>query len=650
MEDARWQGVLIPELLLGMVGCGGGAFVWVGDGEDALLMLSNDVEDVISGSEREQLNRLVKLGTYYHMLSGYSCKEGLPYHAAVGQAIVEVLDVYRGAVLQVEECYYYRKRSQEAHDDTSMLYALEQALEEFYELFPFLVQSIETIDGADSGSGDVIFGVDIIHIFEKAARGSGVPIIEGCSLRILWHCYQVLFKQMYSWMVYGRLVDPSNDFFIHADNKDESSVELVSSRLPGVISLSVARDVLYIGQYVRMLDSFLSVAKKHSYSAALEEYSIHSDFGMLLKDMFFPRENQERFDWIAFKNIVHEHKVNLSSMVWKEMYSPAWDLNGQVDEFTDIVLQNRGALYCELIPACEAVFCISGKHECPDSARSQLATHVFEQAMFSIASEAADDRKSSVKYSMVWYDVENPKCILPMWHPSFCEGLYVPSYDAWDGICIRCDMQWPLEVLFPVDTMRIYGSLWQLMFRLTRSLQQMKTLRFSGQSINLTRSGNGLGQRRLMALHHQLHHLLSTYAMYLQSEIVSDSRSAIRQIIASSSSLIDAESKHRQYLADIVQISCVDVRQIMGVLGSMFAIVRTLRDSNGLENDEEKMNELYDHFLAKYNVFYQLLQSNQLQAGKRGEAIRRLVLKLNYNGFLDLNAQKQLSAHELYIS
>jgi hypothetical protein len=395
----------------------------------------------------------------------------------------------------------------------------------------------------------------------------------------------------------------------------------------------------------------LAVAKKHSYSAALEEYSIHSDFGMLLKEKFFPQENQERFDWIAFKNFVHEHKVNLSSMVWKEMYAPAWDLNGQVDEFIDIVLQNRGVLYCELIPSCEAVFCITGKHEFPDPARaSQLAAHVFEQAMFSIASEAADDRKSSVKYSMVWYDVENPNSILPMWHPSFCEGSYVPSFDAWDGICIRCDMQWPLEVLFPVHTMRIYGSLWQLMFRLTRSLHQMKSMRFSGQSMSSARSGNTLGQRRLMALHHQLHHLLSTYAMYLQSEIVSGSRNAIRRIIASSSSLIDAESKHRKYVTDIVQISCVDVRQIMGVLESMFTIVRTLRNSNDLENDEGKLNELYDHFLAKYNVFYQLLQSNQLQAGQRGEAIRRLVLKLNYNGFLDLNAQKQLSAHELYIS
>lgn len=88
--EPSWKN-LLPELLLALLGCSGGAFVYeavdidvrdvvasdVGRAgsapalKDSRLVLS-DLVDWVSDAEREQLNRLVRLGRYYSWLVEYA--------------------------------------------------------------------------------------------------------------------------------------------------------------------------------------------------------------------------------------------------------------------------------------------------------------------------------------------------------------------------------------------------------------------------------------------------------------------------------------------------------------------------------------------------------------------------------------------------
>lgn len=43
---------------------------------------------------------------------------------------------------------------------------------------------------------------------------SGMPAVQSCAQRLLWHCYQVMFKQLESWLVHGLLLDTEGEFFI----------------------------------------------------------------------------------------------------------------------------------------------------------------------------------------------------------------------------------------------------------------------------------------------------------------------------------------------------------------------------------------------------------------------------------------------------
>ena len=756
--EPSWKN-LLPELLLALLGCSGGAFVYeavdidvrdvvasdVGRAgsapalKDSRLVLS-DLVDWVSDAEREQLNRLVRLGRYYSWLVEYAMEltgvavagpsssssrggrrlgmQQSPYHVAVAQGCLEVLDVYRQAVLNVEA------RVVEAGSGVGWglwsLLPLEEALSEFAELFPFLCDQIERIEavrrkqeqGSDRGGEGR--APSAIEVFEGAAR-SGIPVVEGCSLRIAWHCYQVLFKQMHAWMVHGRLVDPTGEFFIRVEDGRRGGkgrerlrlrlrvmdADVVEGRLPGTISLPFAKDVLYVGQCTRILESLevlgpvgvgginrdkhrgggggggtTTAATATPRDAGSEDARSDADFEEALKEIWM--SPPERLDWIALRNLVRARKLELSDRVWVEMHHSDRNLAGHIDEFVDVVLQNNGSLYAELVRAVAGV-----ASEDPDPERAAaLAAHLYREAAYcdgmgsvdarqhsNYMGEAGDTRdardgKSPPVVTMTWYDARRTddlvRSIVPIWHPDYDQGIWIPPYDAWDGLCIRYDMKWPMDLVFPVKAMRVYGALWQLMFRLSRALDDMKRIR-----VLMARKGKTAGKggtaasgadqavasaaRQTTALHHRLYHFLATYAMFLQEEIVARSKAKINGILASSTSLIEAEAKHMEFISDIVGTSCIDVKQVMGVLENMFVCVKSLGKLVAGQPSVD-LEDVCELFLSKYNVWYQLLQSNPLQTGKRGESIRRLLLKMNYNGFMDSNAARQVDRNALHLT
>ena len=754
-DDPSWKN-LLPELLLALLGCSGGAFVYesvdidaevsatllpaVSGGESWRASMKNtrlvlsDLVDWVSEAEREQINRLARLGWYYAWLVGYATdltavvpktSGGLrsrrsPYHVAVAQGCLEILDVYRQAVLNIES------RVVEAGAGVGSalwsLLPLEEALSEFVELFQFLYDRIERIErGEHIERSELIEGdghddepcsarstrsPPAIEVFEEGAR-SGIPVVEGCSLRIAWHCYQVLFKQMHGWMVHGRLVDPTGEFFIRVEDGGCSGntgrdggrsqcmdADVLKERLPGAISLAFAKDVLYVGQCARVLKSLeMSGGKggKGGGSCDVSEMAVESSdiaFEEGLRKIW--TSPPERLDWIALRNLVNAQKLVLSDRVWREMHHTDRNLAEHVDQFVDVMLQNRGSLYAELV---EAVAGVSSEDPDPERAAA-LAAHLYREASCcdgadiegvdvvfagqnpSYMGDRGDGTSRSV-VTMTWYDTRRTtimttaerslvRGIVPIWHPNYDQGVWVPPYDAWDGLCLRYDMKWPMDLVFPVKAMRLYGALWQLMFRLSRALYDMKRIRMlmtRGMGVRSSASATTTATaatRQTMALHHRLYHFLATYAIYLQEEIVARSKGKIYGILTSSMSLIEAEAKHMEFITEVAQASCIDVKQVMGVLENMFVCVKSLErvvsgcgtDHNGRDgygHDGHSLEGINELFLSKYNVWYQLLQSSQLQSGTRGESIRRLLLRMNFSGFMDSNAAKQVDRNVLHL-
>lgn len=61
--------------------------------------------------------------------------------------------------------------------------------------------------------GRSLAGAGIMRVLSLRAH-SGAPAVQSCAQRLLWHCRQVLFKQLESWLVHGLLLDRADEFFV----------------------------------------------------------------------------------------------------------------------------------------------------------------------------------------------------------------------------------------------------------------------------------------------------------------------------------------------------------------------------------------------------------------------------------------------------
>lgn len=80
----------------------------------------------------------------------------------------------------------------------------------------------------------------LILLFEMGR--SGLPVLHSCMQRLLWHCNQVLYKQLSAWMVHGLLLDRTQEFFIRENNQDspESSTGLLEDAVQGDVWSTVS--------------------------------------------------------------------------------------------------------------------------------------------------------------------------------------------------------------------------------------------------------------------------------------------------------------------------------------------------------------------------------------------------------------------------
>lgn len=166
---------------------------------------------------REQLNRLVSLGAHCAFLEAFveaaaASAQGAGaaaappcslYRLALANGVSELLDVYRSAVLRVE--------AHLAHLGAGVppppLLTLQQFLLEFEGLLPEVAALVAEAEARGGG------GAELMRLLAARAH-SGVPALQACAQRLLWHCRQVLFKQLESWLVHGLLMDRGGEFFI----------------------------------------------------------------------------------------------------------------------------------------------------------------------------------------------------------------------------------------------------------------------------------------------------------------------------------------------------------------------------------------------------------------------------------------------------
>lgn len=664
---------LYPELLLALAGSPGDAFQLRGTD----LVLAEAV-DWVTPPEREQLNRLAHLGTHYAALETFveaqGAASGMPHPAIAGlyplpslyclalaNGVAELLDVYRSAVLAVEAHLLHLPAP-------PPLLTVQQFLLEWEVLLPEAASLVGEVEGRG------LSGAAVMHTLELRAH-SGVPSVQSCVARLLWHCRQVLFKQLESWLVHGLLLDRAGEFFIQRQDisgggsdggqrlgavspsplhlgaagaeaggtdweplewHDGFAVSLAD--LPPAVSLPTAEAVLFIGKAVRVLKQPMSSAALHQ---ALRAHAEILGFSQALHRL----QAAEAFSAVQFDHCIETMRAKVSALLW-DLVQHRCDLIGQFEAIKSYFLLGRGDFYQQFLD--EARPLLAGEPK-PHTAEGDIAL-AFQQSALKSTAEMDPFFGAMVLRWQPADRAQQPESEggSPMWHPARCISVTVPRGDAWDGLFLECAVEWPLQLLFPPEVLSKYGALWQHMFRMRRVQQALEEAWAALQALHHRKPEDdtlprvpgalrsALSQERL-----QQHHFVSNMTLYLSMDVVDASFSHLRAAILGARDFSAADAAHRQYVSSLISQAFLDMKQLMLHLEDILRRARELctliqRVAGGnLENAAESLRTISKQSKLKQKLFYVLVQSGRF---KHAPALRQLVSRLSYNGWMDRQA------------
>lgn len=546
----------------------------------------------------------------------------------------ELLDIYREAVLQLE-----RRLVQLP---VPPLLSLQHFMADFEVLLPEVASVVGEVQRMD------LKGCQITRTLERKAQ-SGVPAVQSCAHRLLWHCRQILFKQLDSWLVHGLLLDPGNEFFIKRSAQATTAGPAAAAGVPSwhplewhdgfyidtaaltqEITLPTAHAAMFIGKAVRALRQPMAAAASEE---AARAHSQILSFSGTLRDL----QRQDLLRPVALEHAVEVMRSAVATLLW-DLVRRQCDLAGRLGVLHSYFLLGKGDLYQQFLQGAAPLLACAPR---PATAAADIAL-AFKQAAAQ-GSAAADPLSASV--SLGWDALPSA--------PPQASAVHVPSYDAWDGLHLRCNVDWPLQLLFPPEVMHKYSTLWQYIFRLKRLQLDLEAVWASLQALGRpARHGRGGGstpavppalRRQLGQLRQRMAHFAANLTLYVQLDVVEAATATLRGRIAAAADFSDADAAHRSFADSLVTHAFLDVRQLMGMVEGMFAACRRLCSlARDLEQGQVEAadavavaEEVAHDFRVKHNLLFQLMQSGKLQSQQRAPGLRQLVLRLNFNEFCE---------------
>ncbi|TYI13913.1 hypothetical protein ES332_A08G091400v1 [Gossypium tomentosum] len=278
---------MLHEILLALVGCTGDLIIGERKHHKSLgiplypdapisdqccFKLASDIS-FIDRSERDLIERLIALGFYYRELDHFTAKsrnlswirsgdvspsnraselsnhkteEPSIYRRAFANGLVEVLSVYSSVVLQIEE----------------------KLLSETMPILAIAIQGLNKL--VLEIERDDLRGGKLLNLLHKRFH-CGVPELQACIQRLLWHGHQVLYNQLASWMVYGTLQDHHGEFFIRrqeAQNMEHgSSIPDTSEKLARLSADDTSSMDWHLGFHI-----FLDMLSEYIHMHAAESF------------------------------------------------------------------------------------------------------------------------------------------------------------------------------------------------------------------------------------------------------------------------------------------------------------------------------------------------------------------------------------------
>ncbi|GMP87633.1 hypothetical protein CsSME_00039928 [Camellia sinensis var. sinensis] len=511
--------------------------------DERTFKLAPDIS-FLQHSERDVIERIITLGFYYRELDRFAAKsrnlswirsanespmsrtselingkkeKQSVYRRAIANGIVEVLSVYRSAVLQIEQKLLA--------DSVPILATVTQGLNKFFVLLPPLYELILEIERED------ICGGRLLNLLHKRCH-CGVPELQTCIQRLLWHGHQVMYNQLASWMVYGILNDQHGEFFIsrqedrdtehdssHSDmlekfarmsTNDASLTDwhlgfhISLDMLPEYIPMRVAESVLFAGKAVRVLrnpspafrfqdavyhqqkprgsqriQGFMerfSFQKEPSLDTKIGEELLPQSEADKIEAMLQNLKESSEFHKRSFGCAMDSIQAIAASHLWQLVVVRA-NLNGHLKALKDYFLLAKGDFFQSFLEESRQLMRLPPRQS---TAESDLMVPFQLAAIKTISDEDKYFPRVSLRMPAFGISVKSSQVDLPK-AKAYSEGdsstlsdTAEMSLDGWDGIALEYSVDWPLQLFFTQEVLSKYRRIFQYLLRLKRTQMELE--------------------------------------------------------------------------------------------------------------------------------------------------------------------------------
>ncbi|KAM3401010.1 hypothetical protein ACQJBY_005682 [Aegilops geniculata] len=494
-------------------------------------------------SERSAIERLISLGFYYRELNRFATesrdlswiqssvevsspnaditlkgkvRKGSAYRRAIANGIAEILSVYRSAVLQVEQNLL--------SDPLPILATVTHGLNKFEVLLPPLYELVMEIEQKD------IKGGQLLNLLHKRCH-CGVPELQSCIQRLLWHGHQVMFNQLTSWMVYGILQDQYHEFFIRRQvDRDEenglaqsdvadkfaqklakdtsltswhSGFHVSLDMLPEYIHMRVAESILFAGKAIRVLrnpspgatllePTNQSQTLKGSHrmqsftggSGALKELP---NFSNISAEELLPQAEADRVDAMLkqlkhasefhkrlFESAVSSIRTIAANHLWQLVVVRA-DLNGHLKALKDYFLLAKGDFFQCFLEESRQLMRLPPRQS---TAEADLIVPFQLAALKTIGDEDKYFTRVSLRMPLFGMKSSTSQKDLQKSNTSDLslqgKASSELALDGWHTIALEYSVDWPLQLFFTPDVLSKYRKVFQYLIRLKRTQMELE--------------------------------------------------------------------------------------------------------------------------------------------------------------------------------
>ncbi|XP_041021259.1 gamma-tubulin complex component 4 homolog isoform X2 [Juglans microcarpa x Juglans regia] len=726
---------MLHELLLALLGYTGDLIIEERDHRKSSLApdsggvpfkLAPDIS-FIEPSDRELIERIVTLGFYYRELDRFSTKsrnlswirsanpspsprdsefpssqvKPSVYRRAIANGIVEILAVYRSAVLHIEQKLLA--------ETVPILATVTQGLNKFFVLLPPLYELVLEIERDD------IHGGQLLNLLQKRCH-CGVPELQTCIQRLLWHGHQIMYNQLASWMVYGILQDQHGEFFIRRQEDGESLPDMSEKlarlstddasltdwhmgfhisldMLPEYIHMGVAESVLFAGKAIRVLrnpspafrfrdavyhlqlprgsqkiQGFTGLFSFHKEplmdSKLIGEELLPQSEADKIEAMLLDLKESSEFHKRSFECAVDSIRAIAASHLWQLVVVRA-DLIGHLKALKDYFLLAKGDFFQCFLEESRQLMRLPPRQSTAEAdlmvpfQLASLKTISEEDKYFSRVSLRMPSFGFTVKSSPV--DVLKTKDYADGNSSSALSNASSEiSLDGWDGIALEYSVDWPLELFFTQEVLSKYRRVFQYLLRLKRTQMELEKSWASVMHQDHTdfakhrndRVNCPVAQQRrqrfrpMWRVREHMAFLIRNLQFYIQVDVIESQWNVLQAHIQDSHDFTELVAFHQEYLSALISQSFLDIGSVSRILDGIMKLC--LQFCWNIENQENSSNtsaleHITEEFNKKSNSLYTILRSSRLAGSQRAPFLRRFLLRLNFNSFFEATARGVLN-------